>query len=72
LKTLIGELARRNNWDWDIELVFSPDAVLIRTDRIAASSDSVILDGCKSWLNLAAEIINTKLSSVTLIDLSTL
>jgi hypothetical protein len=70
LKTLIGELARKNNWDWDIELVFSPDAVLIRTDRIVASSDSVILDGCKSWLNLAAEIIRTRLPSAVIIDLS--
>ena len=70
LKTLIGELARTNDWDWDIELVLSPDAVLTRTDLTVASSDSVILDGCKSWLNLAAEIIIQKLPSATVIDLS--
>jgi len=70
LKTLIGELARKNNWDWEIELLFSPDAVLTRTELTVATSDSVVLDGCKTWLNLAAEIIKTKLPSAMLIDLS--
>lgn len=70
LKTLIGELARKNDWDWDIELVLSPDAVLIRTDLIVASSDSVVLDGCKRWFNLATEIIKTKLAATRVIDLS--
>jgi hypothetical protein len=69
LKTLIGELARNNNWDWDIELLLSPDAELKKTDQIVASSDSVVLDGCKSWVNLAAEIIIHKIPSVTIIDL---
>jgi hypothetical protein len=70
LKTLIGELARKNGWEWDIELVLSPDAVLMRTDLIVASSDSVILDGCKRWVNLATEIIKTKLVTTRVIDLS--
>jgi hypothetical protein len=72
LKTLIGELARENAWDWEIELLFSPDAELTRTDLTVATSDSVVLDGCKKWLNLATEIIKTQLPSATIIDLSTL
>jgi hypothetical protein len=70
LKTLIGELAQKNVWDWDIELLLSPDPVLIKGDVIVASSDSVVLDGCKSWTNLAAEIIKNKLISERIIDLS--
>jgi len=70
LKTLIGELARKNNWDWEIELLFSPDAVLTRTDLTVVTSDSVVLNGCKTWLNLAAEIIKTKLPFAKIIDLS--
>jgi hypothetical protein len=70
LKTLIGKLARENNWDWEIELLLSPDAKLKKTDLIVASSDSVILDGCRRWTNLAAEIITQKLPSATVIDLS--
>ena len=70
LKTLIGELARKNNWNWQIELLLSPDAELKKTDLIVASSDSVVLDGCKRWTNLAAEIITQKLPSTTIIELS--
>jgi len=69
LKTLIGELARQNNWNWEIELLLSPDAELKKTDLIVASSDSVVLDGCKGWVNLATEIIIHKIPSVTIIDL---
>jgi len=69
LKTLIGELAQKNAWDWDIQLLFSPDAELIKTDSVVVSSDSVVLDGCKRWINLAAEIITQKLTSATVLDL---
>jgi hypothetical protein len=68
LKTLIGELADKNNWNWEIQLLLSPDAELIKTDQIVASSDSVILDGCRRWANLAAEIITQKMSCATIID----
>ena len=40
LKTLIGELAQKSDWDWDIKLLISPDAELARTDMVVASSDS--------------------------------
>ena len=70
LKTLIGKLARKNGWNWEIELLLSPDTELIKTERIAASSDGVVLDGCKKWVNLAAEIIKRKLPLVKVIDLS--
>ncbi len=70
LKTLMGELSDRNGWNWDIELVLSPDAVLIKGDLIAASSDSVVLDGCGEWVNLAAEIITSTLPSARIIDLA--
>jgi len=70
LKTLIGELARKNNWNWEIELLLSPDYELIRTEQIVASSDSVVLDGCKKWTNLATEIIKQKLPSAKVIDLT--
>jgi hypothetical protein len=70
LKTLIGKLARKNNWDWEIQLLPSPDAELIKTDRIVASSDSVILDRCKSWVNLTRNIIEENLPKAWWVDLS--
>lgn len=79
LKTLIRQLAEKNGWDgfdkltagWEIRLLFSPDAELKKTELIVASSDSVVLDGCKKWFNLSAEIITQKLPSATVINLAT-
>jgi hypothetical protein len=70
LKTLIGELARENNWSWEIKLLPSPDYELIRTERIVASSDSAVLDRCKKWVNLARAITEARLPQTHLIDLS--
>jgi hypothetical protein len=70
LKNIIGELARKNNWNWDVKLLLSPDTELKKTDLIVASSDSVVLDGCGRWFNLATEIIKNNLSSANVIDLS--
>jgi hypothetical protein len=70
LKALIGELADKNNWNWEIELLLSPDATLIKIDQIVATSDSVILDGCQKWANLAAEIIKQKLNKAIVIHLA--
>jgi hypothetical protein len=70
LKTLIAHLARESNWPWEIRLTISPDAELSKTDTIVVSTDSIILDACPRWTNLAAEIITRKLRSATIIDLA--
>jgi hypothetical protein len=71
LKTMLGELARANNWDWRIELVTSPDAVLIKGEKIVASSDSMVLDKCRKWVDLAGEIIKNRIPAAKIIDLET-
>jgi len=72
LKTLLGEVAQRNNWRWEIELVISPDARLIKGNKIVASSDGVVLDGCGRWVNLAREIITAEVPSAKIVDFSVL
>jgi hypothetical protein len=57
LKTLMGELARKSDWNWDIRLSTNPDAELKETDRIVVSTDSVVLDACERWTNLGTEMI---------------
>jgi len=71
LKTLLRELAEKNNWKWEIELVTSPDAVLIKGGKIVASSDSVVLDKCGRWVDLAGEIIKNRIPTAKIIDLGT-
>lgn len=51
LKTLIAEIAGENDWDWEVQLLASPDAELIQTDDVVASSDGVVLDRCSRWVN---------------------
>jgi hypothetical protein len=70
LKTLLAKLAHDHDWNWDIRLTLSPDAELSKIDAIVVSSDSVILDACQQWTNLAAEIIARKLPSATIVDLT--
>ncbi len=70
LKTLLTELAQKNGWSWQVELALSPDAALKKTDRIVASSDSVVLDDCGRWVNLATEIIRERLPAARVIDLT--
>jgi len=70
LKTLIAQLARESNWPWEVRLTISPDAELSKTDTIVVSTDSVILDACHQWTNLAAEIITRDLPRTTVIDLA--
>ena len=70
LKTLIARLARENHWNWDIRLTLSPDAELSQADTVVVTTDSVILDACREWTNLAAEIISSRLPSSTVIRLA--
>jgi hypothetical protein len=70
LKTLMAELADENKWNWEIELLPSPDFELARTDMTIVTSDSAVLDRCKSWVNLARSIIEQEMAHVRLIDLS--
>jgi hypothetical protein len=72
LKTLIEELAEQNNWNWQVKLTISPDAELKKTDLVVATSDGIVLDECKSWINLARQLIETKLPQTRLIDLTPL
>jgi hypothetical protein len=67
LKTIL----RKYNPDWQIELVTSPDAVLIKGEKIVVSTDSVILDKCDRWIDLAGEVIRNLIPPTKIIDLET-
>ncbi len=54
---------------WQIGLADNPDADLALFDGVVATSDSVVLDRCAAWINLAAHIIDDRLPNTSLIDL---
>jgi hypothetical protein len=70
LKTILLSTATRFAWPWQVILLANPDPVLAASAEIVASTDSVILDACHQWLNLAAHIITSELPAANLIDLS--
>ncbi len=61
LKTFMAETLESQNLHWNIELVNNPDAVLMDCPGPVVSSDSLVLDHCRHWCNLAAEIIATQI-----------
>lgn len=70
LKTLIYELAEKNDWPWDAELLTNPDTELIATDKIIITADSDVLDKCTHFSNLTAYIIDNLATPANIIDLS--
>ena len=70
LKTLIRESAADNGWTMEVELTFSPDHVLANTDEVIATSDGIVLDRCRRWVNLARGIIAERIPQARCLDLS--
>jgi len=70
LKQMILELADERGGDWQVELAQNPDAILSEADDIVATADSVILDRCDRWFNLAREAVTTSLPDTRVVDLS--
>ncbi len=70
LKTLITELATKNSWLWRVELVNSPDPILMEAPEIVATADSIVLDYCQRWLNLGRFIVDELIGHAKIVDLA--
>ena len=70
LKTMLRQIAEENDWNWSIELVADPDAILKECGQVVATADSVILDNVQQWFNLARAVIERKIASAWIVDLS--
>jgi len=70
LKTLISETAAAAGWNMPVTLVFNPDRVLWESEHVIATSDGVVLDRCRHWVNLTRQIIAERIPQTRLIDLS--
>ena len=70
LKTFIGEVATAAGWNTPVELAFNPDKVLWESEHVIATSDGVVLDRCRHWVNLVHEIIVKRIPQTRLVDLS--
>ena len=71
LKGIINEIIAAHGWPWEVQIVINPDAVLIDAgaDAIVASADSVVMDGCARWVNLAREVVTRHVQEAKVIVL---
>jgi hypothetical protein len=71
LRGVLLGVAQRAGWQWDVQLVDSPDRVLRDLQAIVATADSAILDVCHGWVNIAREVITAHVPHAWIVDLST-
>ena len=69
LRAIILEVAGAENYPWRVELVADPDPVLTAADAVVATADSVILDNCRRWLNLAQMVVAAEVPQAWLVKL---
>jgi hypothetical protein len=70
LKALIEEIAARHQWNWRVRVVVNPDAILSEAADPVVSADSVILDRCGPWVNLARRIVSSRIPSAWVVEMS--
>jgi len=68
LKVLLYELAAQNKSNWNIDLVFNPDTMLIEKKKICVTADSWILDEVDAYFNLSQYIISMKIPTALVLD----
>jgi hypothetical protein len=69
LKGILLSIAAQEGWQWDVQLVMNPDSVLRQTAHCVATADSVVLDQCGAWVNLARQTIQQHVPQAVVVDL---
>lgn len=69
LAARLRETAQERVWPWEVEVVFNPDAELAAADRVAVTSDSVVLDAARRWVNFADHLVRKSLPDAWVVDL---
>jgi len=70
LKRILFDLSAAKSWKWSVELVDDPDRILATATGPVVTADSAILDRCGSWVNLAADVIRSRVPAARVIDLA--
>jgi hypothetical protein len=70
LAARVREVAAERGWPWEVRAEFNPDREIVKSDRVAVTSDSHVLDGVSRWLNLGRMLVERYVSNPWLIDLN--
>ncbi|MGN2371983.1 DUF434 domain-containing protein [Clostridium cagae] len=71
LKEKILELLTEYNFDLQVENINNVDSILETLDNVI-TSDAIIIDKCKSWINLNKKIMDSTIDNYPYIDFSLL
>ena len=69
LASKITDLAARNEWPWEVEVIFNPDAAIATSPAIAITSDSSILNQVSRWTDFKSHLLSRELPAAWTIDL---
>jgi hypothetical protein len=69
LREIMLATAASRGWPWSVDLPFNPDAVLVKVEGVVATSDSVVLDRCRAWVNLTRSVIEETIAQAFVVDL---
>jgi hypothetical protein len=70
LAAMVRDIAGAHRWNWQAKLIENPDQAILGSQKVAITSDSVILDGAVHWANLGAYLITKYFHEAWLIDFS--
>ncbi|WAK04120.1 DUF434 domain-containing protein [Methylobacter sp. YRD-M1] len=70
LAVMVREIAEAQGWNWQTALMDNPDQFISRSDQIAITSDSAILDEVGQWINLGDHIVANFFPEAWIIDFS--
>lgn len=70
LAGLLRACAEAHRLEWEVELVWDPDAVLVRSPAIVATADARILDAEVRWVDLVAALVSLRPQGAWVLDLS--
>lgn len=59
LAAAMREVAGEMGWAWEVETVNDPDPILSQSEHMVVSADSVILNRCQLWANVAGDVCRT-------------
>ncbi len=68
LKTILGELATKESYNWDVILENNPDKYLAESEAVVITSDAWILDRANTWCNLAKYVIENLIEDANIIE----
>ena len=70
LSRILVEVAGENGWNWRAEILPDPDRELRSSEEIVVSADSAVIDDCRAWLNLARQVVESRIPAAEIIPLN--